>query len=58
MAAISQMLLNSCLDECLPLAVSFLFSTLMSVVIYNGEGMFWRTACTLGSLSYSAHSKF
>lgn len=37
MAAISQMLLTSCLDERPPLAIFSLFSTLMFVPIYNGK---------------------
>ena len=52
MAAISQMLLTSCLDERQPPAGFSLFSTLMSVVIYNAKDMFRRTACTLRSVSY------
>lgn len=46
-AAINQMLLTSCLEECLPSEIFSLFSpTTLLVVIYSTEDMFRRTACT------------
>lgn len=54
MAAISQMLLTSCLDKCQPPAV-FPFSPHWFMLLFT---MARRTACTLGSVSWSVHSKF
>lgn len=57
-AAIKQMLLTSCLEECLPSEIFSLFSpTTLLVVIYNTEDMFRRTACTFGITVHTGYLK-